>query len=398
MQALQFNGKASEYFKIWITNILLTIITLGLYYPWAKVKTLKYFYGHTTIADRRFDYHANGKQLFRSYLIAASLLVIYQILSHFVPLASNLMFFALVTIFPWILWKSMQFRMQMTSFSEVRFSFDSELRHAYINFLLIPTLCIFSMLFFLAATIGGIVGLHNNTPAGPLMLSMMSLAAAIITILLGALIYAIIIKRQSMYQINGLSYGQDAFSVKLETKIYFTILLKTVGLAIACLTAYIMIAALALTISFGLQFTEIIQFVGNLNQLATNLLDYSLLIVALFYVSIIVVSFVVFAFLQAQLRNYLINQIRLGQGISMASTLSTRSLYWVMLSNFFAVSMSLGLALPWAKVRVARLLAHNTIIKGELDFDHYMNEQRNYQSSLGDQMSDVLDIDAGLII
>ena len=38
MEALRFTGSGSEYFKIWIVNVLLTIITLGMYYPWAKVR------------------------------------------------------------------------------------------------------------------------------------------------------------------------------------------------------------------------------------------------------------------------------------------------------------------------------------------------------------------------
>ncbi len=34
---LNFTGKGSEYFKIWIVNIALSLITLGIYSAWAKV-------------------------------------------------------------------------------------------------------------------------------------------------------------------------------------------------------------------------------------------------------------------------------------------------------------------------------------------------------------------------
>ena len=33
---ISFTGSGSEYFRIWIVNLLLTFVTLGLYYPWAK--------------------------------------------------------------------------------------------------------------------------------------------------------------------------------------------------------------------------------------------------------------------------------------------------------------------------------------------------------------------------
>lgn len=36
--AFRFAGSGSEYFKIWITNLLRSILTLGIYSAWAKVR------------------------------------------------------------------------------------------------------------------------------------------------------------------------------------------------------------------------------------------------------------------------------------------------------------------------------------------------------------------------
>jgi len=60
---VEFNGKGFEFFKIWIVNVLLTIVTLSLYAPWAKVRTRRYFYGNTVIDNSSFEYHATGKQI-----------------------------------------------------------------------------------------------------------------------------------------------------------------------------------------------------------------------------------------------------------------------------------------------------------------------------------------------
>lgn len=49
-EQLQFTGKGSEYFGIWIVNLLLTILTLGIYSAWAKVRRLQYFYRNTQLA------------------------------------------------------------------------------------------------------------------------------------------------------------------------------------------------------------------------------------------------------------------------------------------------------------------------------------------------------------
>ena len=45
--SFQFKGRAGEYFRIWIVNTLLSVVTLGVYSAWAKVKRLRYFYGST---------------------------------------------------------------------------------------------------------------------------------------------------------------------------------------------------------------------------------------------------------------------------------------------------------------------------------------------------------------
>lgn len=399
MQTFQFKGKGSEYFKIWVTNIFFTVITLGLYYPWAKVKSQRYFFGNTALSDRRFDYHATGKQLFRSYLIALTLLITYNILNQFIPLASALMGIIIAALFPWILWKSMQFRMQMTSFSQVRFAFKANLRSAYFNFLALPIL--FALSFFsLPLLIGIAVGLNESTSINSVLLITISISLALISVLLIVYSYSVLIKRQMIYQINGLKFGQDAFSAILKTRVYFAILLKAIGLSFVCLVTWLVFVCLLFVIIYGFeQMTTIVhQSVSDPIALATNFENIPLGLIIGSYIGGITLSFVIFAFIQTRQRNYLLNQTRLGQTISLASTLKTRSLAWVMLSNFMIVIFTLGFGLPWAKVRTARLFAQNTIIKGELVFDDYISEQRDYQTSLGDQIGDVLDLDAGLII
>lgn len=44
--ALRFTGSATEYFRIWIVNLCLTLFTLGIFSAWAKVREKRYFYSH----------------------------------------------------------------------------------------------------------------------------------------------------------------------------------------------------------------------------------------------------------------------------------------------------------------------------------------------------------------
>mgnify|MGYP000480286921 FL=1 len=82
---LTFNGKATEFFGIWIVNVLLTIVTLGIYSAWAKVRTHQYFYGNTKIGDDHFSYLATPIQILKGRIIAVAVLVTYMVLSSTMP-------------------------------------------------------------------------------------------------------------------------------------------------------------------------------------------------------------------------------------------------------------------------------------------------------------------------
>ncbi|MDR3346857.1 MAG: DUF898 domain-containing protein, partial [Campylobacteraceae bacterium] len=38
----EFRGNATDFFAIWFVNLLLSLITLGIYSPWAKVRNNQY--------------------------------------------------------------------------------------------------------------------------------------------------------------------------------------------------------------------------------------------------------------------------------------------------------------------------------------------------------------------
>ena len=58
--AFEFTGTGGDYFRIWIVNIALTIVTAGIYSAWAKVRRLQYFYRNTRVAGASFDYHGKS--------------------------------------------------------------------------------------------------------------------------------------------------------------------------------------------------------------------------------------------------------------------------------------------------------------------------------------------------
>ncbi|MGH2399196.1 MAG: DUF898 family protein, partial [bacterium] len=63
-----FYGSGGTLFGIYLRNILLTLITLGVYYFWAKTRTRTYLVSQCEFERDRFAWHGTGKELFKGAL------------------------------------------------------------------------------------------------------------------------------------------------------------------------------------------------------------------------------------------------------------------------------------------------------------------------------------------
>ena len=72
---LVFSGTAHAYFRVWIVNLCLTLLTLGIFFAWAKVRRKRYFYAYTTIAGTPFQYLSQPILILKGRLMAAALSV-----------------------------------------------------------------------------------------------------------------------------------------------------------------------------------------------------------------------------------------------------------------------------------------------------------------------------------
>ena len=130
-----FTGKSGEYFRIWVVNTCLTVITLGIYSPWAKVRRNKYLYRHSHLGEGSFDYHANPVTILKGRLIAVSISAAYLLATFFAPLFSVVIALLIAAASPWLLVRSRMFAMHYTSYRNVRFGFPPVYKPSYKLFL-----------------------------------------------------------------------------------------------------------------------------------------------------------------------------------------------------------------------------------------------------------------------
>ena len=81
-EPVSFTGTGAEYFKIWIVNLALTIVTLGVYSAWAKVRRLQYFYRHTRLAGAGFDYHGDPIAILKGRIVGLVLFGLYSAIGY----------------------------------------------------------------------------------------------------------------------------------------------------------------------------------------------------------------------------------------------------------------------------------------------------------------------------
>ncbi len=144
-----FTGRGSEYFRIWAVNVVLTVVTLGTYSAWAKVRRTQYFYRHTQIAGSSFDYRGRPVAILKGRIVAAGLLWLYSLVGYVSWHIAIAILAALAAVLPWLLGQSIRFRMANTRWRGLAFGFHGSVAEAYRVFLFWPlaTLVSLSLLF-----------------------------------------------------------------------------------------------------------------------------------------------------------------------------------------------------------------------------------------------------------
>lgn len=74
--AFQFTGSWREFAPIALTNLLLTIVTLGIYRFWAKTRERRYLWSRTRFIDDMLEWTGTGKELFIGFVMAAILILL----------------------------------------------------------------------------------------------------------------------------------------------------------------------------------------------------------------------------------------------------------------------------------------------------------------------------------
>lgn len=370
--AIKFTGQGSEYFRIWIVNLLLTLLTLGIYSAWAKVRKLQYFYRNTQLDGSVFNYHGRPLAILKGRVIALLLIIAYNAafkLSVWLALVAALV---IIAILPRLLLQSLRFSAHNSSYRGLRFQFVGQVRNAYLVFGIPIAVVLGIGLVFTWATLQS----GSSTIQG-VMIGIAVLAQLSIVVLAPWLYF-----RVKNFQHNNFCYGQAISRFRGKAKKFYEI----------AILAFVLVVG----IGGGLSSAMFLAFAVTQSALASKS-GAIVFVVVLMFVSVL--TFVAFLaalpFVQARLQNYIWNQTTLGR-VGFESHLKARRLIWVSLTNMVLIVLTLGLFIPFAAVRLHRLRieAVNVVLVGTLGT--YIAQQTSSVGATGEGAADLLDLDFGL--
>jgi uncharacterized membrane protein YjgN (DUF898 family) len=341
----RFTGSASEYFRIWIVNVFLTIVTAGIYAAWAKVRTRQYFYANTQLAGHSFEYLGQPLPILKGNLIVGGLFLVYSLVTNFAPLWAGAAGLLLAVAFPYLIFQSLRFLALNSAYRNIRFRFHGNLTDSYIHYMLLNLLTV--------PTVG--------------------------------LILPYVVFRQRQWVFNNASFGTLRTQFLGKSNAFYGIYGAALGMGIVAAIPLFLVA----TVLIGGAMRDGTRFDPSSSGV---LLSFGLVYAAFFAVFALLQQFI-----YARVVNYTLNNTVAGGFLRFSSNLSAGSLIGIRITNFFAILFSLGLLSPWAKVRYVQYLLAHISISTTGDLDHIgadLSEQQN--SAIGDAATDFMNVDIGL--
>ena len=331
----EFTGTAGEYFRIWIVNLALTLLTLGIYSAWAKVRKRRYFYAHTRIAGESFEYRGRPVAILIGRLFALALLVIVVAAGNLVPELSlesfsgkALFFAAAVLIGPWLLVRSSRFNAANSAYRNIRLSF---------------------------------LGTYG---------SCFRVVIRYVWLIFVGILYPYFKHRMVRYSADNHAFGDSRFLVGDFKKPFIHAYAVAFGLGL--LGAVIFLALFSLNPMEGAENTP------------------ELLPVAIYGGFL-----ALYAFVRARTTNAVWNAIRIGP-LRFECTLRARDFMWIYLTNVAAILVSLGFATPWAVIRTMRYKAGKFAALAIEPIDTITQADSVQVGAAGQEIAELFDFDIAL--
>jgi uncharacterized membrane protein YjgN (DUF898 family) len=372
VEPFRFTGTAGEYFRVWVVNTFLVIVTIGLWSPWAKIRKRRFFLRNTWVAGANFDYHANPWPILRGRLIAGALFIAYWFLGELNPRYAPWIALFVAVIAPWIVVSSLRFNLTNTSYRNLRFSFEGTVRDAIAALWPIWLVALSAVLY--PPVFDEADSVTRNALSG-------------LAYLVFIVFYPYLHGKMRLLVLNYSRYGFAPIACSTRVKTFYTIygrgLLVGIGLYIAAA-----IIAFALGLAAGAA--------GMFAAAASLPKWFPVLIGIVIALPFACAGVIWYAFTQTRLINATFNLTTISNNVRLFSRITTPQMAKLYITNTLAVIFTLGLAIPWAAVRTAKQRVETTALAVSGDIDDIIADAVPPTSATADAGAEFFSLDIAL--
>ena len=386
---LRFSGTGGEYFRVWIVNVLLSIVTLGFYTPFARKRTAQYFYSHSVIADSDLEFTAQQRRMVVGFLLVFMLTAAYQLAAR-TGQDTAVAFFMLggAVLAPFIWASAMRFRLSNTRWRGLRLMFTANWKEIYLASWPVFALALLwiGVFFSIDALVPDIASESAERPTMP------DIPASVIAILLLALFLSVLCFIRLEYNYRSL--------LVLRTRIgNETSRWKPVYADFVKIWGGTMLVFLLTLLVIGVLFAGAVGsavWLGHGMDSKPGSWVFVLLIFGalLFFFVMLLASGPARAYREARMFHLIWNNIGISQIARFKCTLSTRKFVMLRLKNMLFTMLTIGLYRPFARVSEYRMKFDSVTlyVKGSVDQLAGRLEQ-GQREGFGDALADAAGLD-----
>lgn len=372
---LAFSGRGGEFFRVWIVNVLLTVLTLGLYTPFARRRTAQYFYGHTLVAGSPLEFTAPQRKMVMGFLLLAAVYIAFQVAAETgQDLTVALFMLAGAVLAPWLWGSAMRFRLSATRWRGVRLQFAAPWGEVYRA----------SWPVFAAAGIGVLAGaaipLLRHQPPLLIVVALLALAGALLCIVRLEFNYRRLLVLRARI-------GEQAGRWKPVFGDFVSIWLATVGVLLAGAVVVGLVAAL---VAGGI-ITTVLQArsAGTMGGVIGTI------VVAVFggLVGLLLASAPARAYREARLFQLTWNNVGVSHIARFRCKLRVRRYVGLRVLNLLLVLLTLGLYRPFAMVAEYRMKTESVTLHVKGGLNQLVGQLVSQQGGLGDAVADAAGLD-----
>jgi len=388
----RFVGTGGDYFGIWIVNLLLLIVTLGLYFPWARVRKLQFFAGHTDVGGHRLQFTGVARQMFLGFSLAMVAFIAYYTAEAFAPALSLAIIAAFALVWPWVFRAALRFRLAKTEWRGLPFAFTGTNAGAYR--MLLP--------LYLLVAIAGLIGLGSSlfigVPSNDPSLNVDSPMVYLIGSFTGLGVIAVLLLgpwiqfRIKRYQHSHYRFAdrQSRFTARVGS--FYLLFFKTFCVFLISLILIGLVLGLAAAIAGATDIGAIVRVGEAMDESPFALVGGIFIAVLGFFLLWQAVT----AYFIRTLHNITWGHTA-GNGFAFAANLKFWPFFGLRVLNLVLKSLTLGLYTPFAQVAIAKMKLDSLALAADFDLEALIADGQQGRLSAGaDAAADLFDLDIAL--